>query len=379
MEICIAYYNLIVCFSSYNLIQYIFAKKEIFIFDRFKLKSKISCFELCGRTIKKAGPARRTLFELALRHVQTYCEGPKLDELSLSAATGYLQLIDKYYSGFVTEHSAAVADMTDEEKLNAEHITGIDIGLIYFDIQRNLNKRVSELQSSTVERELVHLLAPTRVQTHLDDLLLSLSNIQRPSTASYRQLIDKIQNIVKEIRKAKVPFKQWSQDFIFAFVQSMDNSTAQAWESHRDHKMPTLEMIKDFLENRAREMDGAADIRPHAIRTTMINSAHKQCLQCHGKHALIRCPRFLAMSVATRERRVSKWKLCVNCLHTGHYATSCKSGPCRQCPNAAKHNSLLCRRSKAQMDKRKLLKAKRSTLNSAGYADSASSQTIALK
>lgn len=72
-----------------------------------------------------------------------------------------------------------------------------------------------------------------------------------------------------------------------------------------------------------------------------------RCPQCRKFHSLYKCPGFLALSVDERDKRVSEWKLCRNCLHGGHVTGSCYMRTCFNCPRGSRHNSVLCRASPA--------------------------------
>lgn len=236
-------------------------------------------------------------------------------------------------------------------------------------VHKRLSMRISELSPSAAKQT---VRMPTQMQIYFEHLLLALPKIQQASAADLRSLNDGIKNIQTQCRRLNMPIEQDSQDFaIFAIVHSMDDSTAPVWQSRRDHKIPTLDSMRDFLEERAQKIDGTANMRSNKGRAAQTNQNKNlaPCLQCEGIHALNRCPRFLALNVLQRKRRVRELNLCRNCSHSGYEVVDCESGPCKLCPNDVKHNSVLCHTSKAAT---KLLKKN-------SNAKSASSRTIATK
>lgn len=65
----------------------------------------------------------------------------------------------------------------------------------------------------------------------------------------------------------------------------------------------------------------------------------KNCVVCLQDHLLYRCDKFKDMSLDARYNKVSKHKLCHNCLRPGHFSANCKHNSCRFCNK--KHNLLL--------------------------------------
>lgn len=295
-----------------------------------------------------APPSRRAYYEIALRCLQEQCEGSGLKELPLPALLGYLQKTEDYYSGFVTAHCEEIANLTDEEQLNDQEFIGIDVGLVYQNVHKCLSMRIFELGPS-ITKQTVQM--STQVQVYFEELLLALPKIQKSTASELRHLKDGIQNIQTQFRQLNVPIEQDNQEFaIFAIVHSMDDSTAQVWQSRRDHRIPTLDTMRDFLEKRAQKIDRTANVRANMDRVaeTSQNKRLPPCVQCQESHPLFRCPRFLGLNVLKRRCRVGKLNVCRNCLHSGHEAVDCEFGPCKVCPNEVKHNSLLCFKSKAK-------------------------------
>lgn len=329
---------------------------------------------------------RRAFYATKLKSLQKQCEGVKLNGLSLPDTLGYLQKVDQYYSAFVESHHEIVAAAANEEMQNDEGLIGVEIGIVYRDVQSRLNEHISELSPSAAE-QVVDL--PSQVQAYVIELLLSLPKLQQPTTAAnICELNDGIDNILMQLRVMNVPIQQWTDDFIFAITQCMDASTYQAWESHHDHKMPTLQVICDFLVDRARNIDGTKIKRSKAVRGDIVKFPCLECQQSHPlhrcvrlppmlneapflvhiddptligrsevyvrrtddrtlcplctkEHRMYRCPEFLAGSLRERWHHAINLGVCLNCLRPGHSSFKCQSeGACKRC--GTRHNSLLC-------------------------------------
>ena len=68
----------------------------------------------------------------------------------------------------------------------------------------------------------------------------------------------------------------------------------------------------------------------------------KPCVVCDEQHPVFLCRDFKNMSVSTRSNVVVKFKLCINCLKSGHDVAKCeKQSYCRAPDCTIKHNSLL--------------------------------------
>ena len=56
------------------------------------------------------------------------------------------------------------------------------------------------------------------------------------------------------------------------------------------------------------------------------------CRLCNGEHRLSDCPQFTSLSIPDRKNALIKYKLCLNCLRSGHESSKCPSKfSCKKC------------------------------------------------
>lgn len=191
------------------------------------------------------------------------------------------------------------------------------------------------------------------VKTHLDRLF-RLPKI-RDVYDSLRTTIDTSNEAVRSLQALNVPVDHWDTILVYMLEERLGDNLKEAWDLKRPTAgLPTLKDILAFLSTRAR---AKANAKTHpavgAIARESVfdrlSSSHEsrvksrkdeQCPQCSSSHQLFRCPDFLALSVRAREEKVNAWRLCGNCLRSGHRPSQCKGGMCRTCK--VPHNSVLC-------------------------------------
>ena len=74
-------------------------------------------------------------------------------------------------------------------------------------------------------------------------------------------------------------------------------------------------------------------------RTKSLVTQKINCLNCNEEHHLQDRSSFLALTLPQRAEKVKDFKLCLNCLRSGHLIKNCKANGCRKCQG--KHNTLL--------------------------------------
>lgn len=196
--------------------------------------------------------------------------------------------------------------------------------------------------------------------------LLNMPSMDSPSYDGLRQLVDTVQDAVRQLATLKVPVQHWDQMLVHMVVFRLDEQTATAWEMQRNDPMPTLQAITTFLDKKAQSMmhlqtdqasraahkrknDGGKQSapsvkvsKPPLNQVTASAPAMRSCPCCKADHALWKCSEFLGLNLAGRKEAIKKWHLCMNCLREGHEANQCNWQPCARCPNRQKHNSVIC-------------------------------------
>lgn len=82
---------------------------------------------------------------------------------------------------------------------------------------------------------------------------------------------------------------------------------------------------------------------PTAGNNTGASKKQHFCYDCRQPHQVYECPKFKMLTLKQRRVYVEDHKLCPNCLRVGgHSLAKCDRKPCFSCPNAQKHNQMLC-------------------------------------
>lgn len=111
--------------------------------------------------------------------------------------------------------------------------------------------------------------------------------------------------------------------------------------------MPTLESFKLFLNSRAdlletlelsnKGINKAKQVDKLKTKSFLVQG--QKCTLCNAAHKLSTCKGFLELSPQKRTAHLKEYKLCLNCMRSGHFLKECKAGTCKQC--SGKHNTLL--------------------------------------
>lgn len=171
-----------------------------------------------------------------------------------------------------------------------------------------------------------------------------------------RDLVNEANVHLSSLRTLGLSTATWDPIIVNMLRSRLDYETNHAWQMSRNdvREIATLKEFFEFLERRASALDSAffdneqqcaaANQRPvqrsGAGASTQRAASTVRCPLCKEQHPLYRCGDFLALSVAGRNEKVRNWRLCANCLQSGHFAQSCPGGACRRCNK--KHNSVLC-------------------------------------
>jgi hypothetical protein len=199
--------------------------------------------------------------------------------------------------------------------------------------------------------------------------LFSLERINSASERSIRFIIDTVMKNLRSLETLGEPTDKWDTIVIYLVSAKLDASTSMKWEEYRNglSVSPTLEHFYNFLRDRATILENvqaghtyvndkgqkqqSTSLIPKAFVSSSSSPPHQssssssavglKCQACNGDHKLYTCEKFKAMTIAERNDMVYKWKICANCLRSGHFAHQCNLGGCRVCKR--KHNSLLHR------------------------------------
>lgn len=196
-------------------------------------------------------------------------------------------------------------------------------------------------------------------------LMRRLNNLNKldKATGYHLQKMSNIGNeVYRQLRALQFPVEHIDFVFIYALHDRLDTETSTKWNLERNTERPTLANFLAFLDRQARALMGtqyndnkskdlkkrpsiaeAAQFtpkRPKIASTPQTPSEPIKCALCNEAHALFKCAKFLASSLASRKQLVKTKNLCLNCLRAGHAYRDCSYKACFRCN--VKHNTLLC-------------------------------------
>jgi hypothetical protein len=157
-------------------------------------------------------------------------------------------------------------------------------------------------------------------------------------------LADTIEECIRSLKLLKVPVQHWDTIIIYLSVKKLAGETKKQWSLAQEDTLPTKKDFVDFLESRARAL---ADSSPQPIatekkKTSSHHSTTKSapvCPMCSSAHYLNKCPTFLTLSTADRQKLVTEKRKCMSCLGS-HNTDECRmKWKCLIC--GGKHHHLL--------------------------------------
>ncbi|XP_054709120.1 uncharacterized protein LOC129218823 [Uloborus diversus] len=129
-------------------------------------------------------------------------------------------------------------------------------------------------------------------------------------------------------------------------VKNENPDTRGWWErSIEGDSIPKLDELLEFLKSHSRTLQtskqqGNKKLNVHQKVSTFTSEIHSLSVYCKAKHSLIKCNKFLNLSVQDRVTFVKKNNVCFNCLLSNHRVSQCKSVyKCKKC--AKNHHTLL--------------------------------------
>lgn len=185
--------------------------------------------------------------------------------------------------------------------------------------------------------------------------LFNLDQIHKESCKSIRYLVDTTTKNIRALTTLKQPTQYWDTLIIFMMSSKLDKATLRYWEEHRNklNDSPTLDIFITFLRNRADLLESLEDHENHSHSTNLNHkvkskynennnsntSSSMQCHMCNQSHFLYNCESFKTLSIESRIEKAKQFKLCLNCLRSGHTSNRCNLTGCKYC--RYKHNTLL--------------------------------------
>ncbi|KAF9413413.1 hypothetical protein HW555_008350 [Spodoptera exigua] len=188
--------------------------------------------------------------------------------------------------------------------------------------------------------------------------------LSRAQTTLNDRLIDQLNKDLRALESLGEPVKHWGTFLIYHVTQKIDHRTYREWEEFKGRidkeSSITFDMFMQFLRTRADLIENLERLRTNnnsqtagrsnpriksmlanqSNNSSSIETAPQVCPKCHSNdHTLNNCPQFLALSIDARIKLLPTYKICFNCLRSGHFANKCKKAGCKLCKR--RHNTLI--------------------------------------
>lgn len=203
------------------------------------------------------------------------------------------------------------------------------------------------------------------------DWFQSLKQLTTPASYDELQRLADIANETKDqLALLGVPVAQWDAYFVHNLHARLDEVNAAKWEEERKEvDFPTMDQMITFIERRANSLRSAGVVQ-QSLKVVIENEratypsppasqASQRSTSSQGKdgsslwcplhssygHQIWDCQKFLSKSLKQRKEVVDSFRLCPNCLKTGHGKDQCWDGRRCSLPSCSldnRHNSLLC-------------------------------------
>lgn len=184
------------------------------------------------------------------------------------------------------------------------------------------------------------------IQNHIK-AICDLPVVLKENHVILRQIIDGINKHTRALDSLKRPVNSSDDLLVYILTTKLDDTTIKEWEtSLSNDNLPSMEELLKFLNRKCQTLEAISKSSKNDILRIKRTSAHivtdsrnSSCTFCKQGHTIYKCPKLTSLSVEQRIREIKAKKLCLNCLKSGHFISSCMSGSCNKC--GKKHNTLL--------------------------------------
>lgn len=197
------------------------------------------------------------------------------------------------------------------------------------------------------------------IQAHVK-AIYEAESVNYESSVKLRQFIDNLNGHIRALESLGQNPNAWGPLLTHVITTKLDKSTLREWAIKANGtEIETPPELITFLDTRVKMLESVESVKYVNKRNIELNvetnlkSKNKKfisksaaftltdiikCFFCHSPHTIYRCPKFIALSVGERVRKVSELKLCRICLRQ-HIGIKCKERNCLKCLKP--HNVLL--------------------------------------
>lgn len=208
-------------------------------------------------------------------------------------------------------------------------------------------------------------------------LVVDLQPKAAATTEELTRIVNESKRLVLGMERLQEPVSSWDTPLSSLVRYKFDEQTLMAFELiAAEHKTDTFKALMEFCERRIKILSNSVvhtqnwiDTRP-AIGGLNAHQDHRGnrkplqrqyppsmscaaqtgnmrrgCVVCNADHRVVKCDKFVGMSVSERQRIAKDGSLCFNCLGREHRARFCKvQTRCETCQK--RHHSLVCNNNK---------------------------------
>lgn len=261
---------------------------------------------------------RRRTFVTAMHRHKAFTESRKFLEATLIELDESLEKTKSDFAKFTEEHLAYVATVSYEEfKKEDKFFEQID--QMYHATTIEFRKRIAEIE----RRELI-----------------SRAELLRTSA----EITTQLENSADRNRNEDDGADELNLNFDAGVSMEPDSSSEdksnneEIRHQNRFFGPQSQVVVNQPLDLRERPSNLRERLGPRAQRNNLI------CNNCSRSHPMSHCPRFLALTVLERWRRVRSIRVCQNCFTPIHMLSHPREHRCRRrnCRCGRFHNTLLC-------------------------------------
>ncbi|XP_072392211.1 uncharacterized protein [Diabrotica undecimpunctata] len=160
---------------------------------------------------------------------------------------------------------------------------------------------------------------------------------------------------LRALEALEQPVEHWDGLLKYILLEKLDSESVKEWEKANNVKVSQVSDLIYFLKTKADTLERYNLNKPNIQGISVNNhvkfrdnstkalvstkSSFLSCPLCNQQHKLVHCSQFHSLDIPARINKVRRFKLCLNCLHSGHQQATCKYGECKKCNQ--KHHTLL--------------------------------------
>lgn len=195
-------------------------------------------------------------------------------------------------------------------------------------------------------------------------VILALPTVSVKNASQLRSFVNVLQENTSGLLSLGFPVKEWSLLLLHIFTRKLDNELRARFElAYQQEKIPTFDNLLAFLGSYCKTLEttgvvnstsssGKSQTATHHRNSkqsyassvesadTKKGSEEQKCPACGGTHLMMKCEKFVAMGVPSRQELVRAKHLCFNCFRPHRVAFCHSRFRCQNC--SRKHNTLLC-------------------------------------